>query len=133
MDTRTLHPRTLLAALLMTASLIAYAPHSRAAGSERPCTDDVAKFCKDVQRGGGRIAACLKQHESDLTPACREHVAKSGQRMRQNRDACRDDMQQHCKDVKPGQGRIAACLKQHEAELSPVCKEHLAKPQGQRS
>jgi hypothetical protein len=32
------------------------------------------------------------------------------------------DKERLCKDVKPGEGRIAACLKQHESELSPECK-----------
>ena len=27
-----------------------------------PCADDVAKFCKDVQPGGGRIMKCMKEH-----------------------------------------------------------------------
>ncbi len=35
---------------------------------------------------------------------------------------CHDDIQKFCKDVKPGGGAIARCLKAHEAELSPACK-----------
>lgn len=35
------------------------------------CKEDVDKFCKDVQPGGGRIMQCLKQHSADLSPACK--------------------------------------------------------------
>ncbi len=37
--------------------------------------------------------------------------------------ACHEDVQKFCKDVKPGHGAIAECLKTHEAELSAPCKE----------
>lgn len=38
---------------------------------------------------------------------------------------CADDIASFCKDVKPGGGRIILCLKQHEGELSSVCKDKL--------
>lgn len=37
--------------------------------------------------------------------------------------ACHEDVQKFCKDVKPGHGAIAECIKAHEAELSAPCKE----------
>jgi hypothetical protein len=36
--------------------------------------------------------------------------------------SCRSDFTALCPTVKPGGGRIAECLKLHEAELSPSCK-----------
>jgi hypothetical protein len=40
--------------------------------------------------------------------------------------ACRADAEKLCKDVRPGDGRMARCLKQHEASVSPACKEAMA-------
>ncbi len=40
--------------------------------------------------------------------------------------ACREDIEKFCKDVKPGEGRIVKCMKEHENELSPGCKANLA-------
>jgi phage host-nuclease inhibitor protein Gam len=40
--------------------------------------------------------------------------------------ACQGDIQQFCKDVQQGGGRIAQCLKQHKQELSPECKTRIA-------
>jgi hypothetical protein len=34
------------------------------------CGGDFRKFCADVQPGGGRAAACLRSHATELTPAC---------------------------------------------------------------
>ena len=31
------------------------------------------------------------------------------------------DVEQYCKEVKPGQGRIGKCLKQNDAKLSAGC------------
>lgn len=36
--------------------------------------------------------------------------------------ACRADFKKFCSGVKPGGGRGAECLKQHESELSAGCK-----------
>ena len=41
------------------------------------------------------------------------------------RKACHDDVKKLCAGVKPGEGRIAQCLKQHAQELSPGCTEQL--------
>ncbi len=35
--------------------------------------------------------------------------------------ACKADREKFCADLKPGDGQIGACMKQHEAELSPEC------------
>jgi hypothetical protein len=37
----------------------------------RECGTDFQKFCSGVGLGGGRGAACLKEHASDLSPSCR--------------------------------------------------------------
>jgi hypothetical protein len=36
------------------------------------CMSDLRTYCKDVERGGGRIAACLKQNNEKLSKGCRD-------------------------------------------------------------
>jgi hypothetical protein len=93
-----------------------------------PCTADVARFCKDVERGEGRIRQCLQGHLPDLSPECRTHVASNegGQGRARFRTACRKELDSFCKDVTPGGGGLKRCLRSHEGELSADCKQAVA-------
>lgn len=119
---------TALLAGLFCLSLASVASAAQAGG--RPCADDAAKLCKGVQQGEGRIANCLKEHKNELSPACKENIAKAREEIKEAKEACDEDIQKLCKGVQPGGGRIVKCLKQHEGDLSPACKEHIAKPRG---
>lgn len=46
----------------------------------------------------------------------------SPERERKEHRACEEDARRLCPNVKPGDGRIAACLRQHKAEMSAACK-----------
>jgi hypothetical protein len=37
------------------------------------------------------------------------------------KEECKADAQKFCKGIRPGQGRILACLKSHQSELAPAC------------
>jgi hypothetical protein len=97
---------------------------------DRPCVADAKKLCKDVQPGEGRVAQCMKEHEKELSPGCKQNLKKMKDKAKEVADACKGDAEKVCKDVKPGEGRILKCLKQHETELSPSCKEQLTQPRG---
>ena len=67
-----------LAALMLTASaatLAADAPPKSGRWAE--CRGDVEKLCAGVERGGGRIASCLRQNESQLSAGCKDALAKA--------------------------------------------------------
>jgi hypothetical protein len=96
----------------------------------RPCRDDAAKLCKDVKPGGGAIVKCLKEHSGELSPACKDNMAKAKAAIKEAREACEGDAKKLCEGIKPGGGKIVQCLKQHESELSAECKEEMNKPRG---
>ena len=96
-----------------------------AAGSG-PCDSDIAKFCRDVKPGGGALSKCLKAREGELSPACRADLAQTQQRQKHRHLACQADVDKFCKGIQPGEGRILKCLKDHQAELSPSCREEMA-------
>jgi len=119
---------TVLAGLLC----VAMATGVSAKTEDRPCKADAEKLCKGMEPGGGKIAACLKEHSSELSPACKDNIAKAKEKVKELKEACEGDAKKLCKDVKQGGGRIMQCLKQHEAELTPACKASMEKPKGKK-
>jgi len=97
---------------------------------DRPCMADAAKLCKDVEKGQGRVAKCLKEHEGELSSACKDNMGKMKEKMHDKKEACEADAKKLCKDTKPGGGRIMQCLKEHEGELSSECKEQMGRRKG---
>ena len=97
---------------------------SRAYAQEQKlvCSEEIAQYCKGVKPGGGRLLVCLKEHEKDLTPSCREKVAGIEKRLEEAKQLCAVDTEKFCKGLQPGEGRIAKCLNEHIEEISPDCR-----------
>ncbi len=117
----TLFTLTVLAALLflvaVTTPLIAE--------EARPCAEDIAKFCKDVRPGGGRIISCLKSHEVELSSVCKDKLQEVLKKIDTAKRACTPDIEKFCRGIEEGEGRILRCLEQRASELSPACAEQL--------
>jgi len=70
----------ILATLGLSAS-VAFAADPPSSNSPRAaCKADAEKLCSGVERGHGHIAACLKQNEAQVSAACKDAIAKSGQK-----------------------------------------------------
>ena len=67
----------LLLAMLGLSSNVAVAAPASNSGPRTACKADVEKLCSGVQRGSGRIAACLKQNEAQVSAACKDALSKS--------------------------------------------------------
>jgi hypothetical protein len=98
------------------------------------CSADLAKSCADVVPGGGRELMCLKAHEPTVSASCAQalselpqrHFAARGHGGRGHFGACKAEKQSFCADVKPGEGRVVACLQAHQAQLGPACTQALS-------
>jgi Golgi apparatus protein 1 len=100
----------------------------------RPCQPDIQKLCKDVKVGQGRIRDCLAGHAAELSPGCKKMLdskegifaaeGKSGGGRHQGvLEACKTDLDKHCKGIEPGGGRLRDCLEKHKSEISDACKK----------
>lgn len=65
---------------------------------------------------GGAVALAQDAPPPPSGPAKRSLIATR----------CKDDMPKFCADVPPGGGRLAVCLRKHDAELSEPCKTALS-------
>jgi hypothetical protein len=100
-------------------------PAQAAARGRNPCIPEIEKYCKDARPGGGKIATCLKEHETDLSQECKDFLVDARERGREFAKNCGTDAKKLCKGVQPGGGRLIECLKEHEAEVSGSCKAYL--------
>lgn len=121
-----------LLAVLAAVFCLSVATGVSAETTSRPCVDDATRLCKGVQQGDGRIARCLKEHSSELSPGCKKNIGTEKEKVQELAQACKADSEKLCKGIQPGGGRILQCLKQHEGELSPACKEKMNQPKGKR-
>ncbi len=112
----------LIAALLFW--LVPSVAQTQEISKKGPCGTDIEKFCKDVQPGQGRIIKCMRKHEGELSPACKNYVAEAKEQQKEFKRDCNADALKFCKNVRPGGGRIVNCLKQHQVELSAGCNTH---------
>ena len=101
-----------------------------AADDKLPCAEEIAKHCKEVKPGGGRILGCLDEHQKELSDSCRKKLEESKKKLMEAQQACTGDMEKFCKDVQPGEGRILKCLREHSQELSIVCSQVIDKTKG---
>jgi len=101
---------------------------SRAYAQEQQlaCSEEIAQYCKGVKPGGGRLLVCLKEHEKDLMPSCREKIAEIEKRLEEAKQICAVDTEKFCKGIQPGEGRMAKCLNEHIQEISPACREKVS-------
>jgi hypothetical protein len=44
------------------------------------CATDVQMLCPSVQPGGGRILACLKEHQDKVSDGCKQAIMKATQK-----------------------------------------------------
>lgn len=42
--------------------------------AKHPCKADRETYCKDVQKGGGRIIKCLRDNADKISPACKTKI-----------------------------------------------------------
>ena len=114
-------------------TLAAYAEDDAVLADHKgPCFEDRQKFCKDVSPGDGKIITCMKEYWAELSQSCKYHHMKIKEQMKQTHDACKTDIEKSCKDIKPGEGRIAKCLYEHQKDLSNDCQTQIEKNKAAR-
>lgn len=71
----------LFAAVLAFSSVMTLAADQPQGNSPRAARKaDVEKLCSGMQPGGGRIVACLKQNEAQVSAACNDALPKTRER-----------------------------------------------------
>lgn len=99
---------------------------------EGPCAKDAETLCPGIQHGDGRLMKCMREHQDKLSPECKAQHEKMKAAFGEVKEACHDDIAKLCADVKPGKGRIMACMRSHREQLSEGCKKEFAEMKAER-
>ena len=101
------------------------------AAVQNVCSEDIAKFCQNVEPGWINVMECLEVHESELSDACKGFEAKMGgarvereewvREKKEFRLLCRGDIDKFCLDAVPRPGGVMKCLTDHRNQLSKAC------------
>jgi len=103
----------------LAAGLLAAVPAFAADAPAGPaCRDDLRAHCASVQPGGGRMLACLQQHEKELSPACRSALPTFRQ--------CAQEIRGLCGSADAPRA-LRACLRENAAKLGPECRHRPAR------
>ena len=97
-------------ALLLALSAPTFAAEPPSPGA---CRGDMHSLCSSVQPGGGRALACLKQHEGELSPACKTALPTL--------ERCAVELKAVCGDV--GRREARSCMHNNADKLSAECRQ----------
>ncbi len=85
-------------------------------GVMNSCRPDYHRFCSYVVPGGGRVARCLLDHETELTPSCLMPL-----KLAYAIEACLPDYNRFCNGVPRGPEALE-CLADRTGSLNPECQ-----------
>ena len=96
------------------------------------CKVELAKYCKNVTPGEGRVLACLYAYGDKLTPKCEFALYDAAVQLERAVAAlsyvaneCDEDLDRYCSAVAPGEGRLLNCLEKKDKQLTNRCKQAL--------
>ena len=97
------------------------------------CSSELTQYCAEVTPGEGRLLACLYAYGDKFSGQCDYALYNAAARLERAINAityvvseCRAELEAHCAEIEPGEGRVAQCLKDQASELSPGCDQALS-------
>ena len=112
----------LLVAFLVCSSMVYLPAKARSAG---PCEETVAKFCKDLTPGGGRIMKCLNDHQDAQSIACKDWLDDQKKSLKELNTACPTDIASLCNFTNPDSVMVYRCLEDNYVSLKSDCRDKL--------
>ncbi len=93
------------------------------------CQADLDKYCSQVTPGEGRLLYCVAAHQDKISDECEGALIDAAMilsdvtdRVVSVAEACSTELSKFCGNVEVGEGRVLACLDEHDEELSDTCE-----------
>jgi OOP family OmpA-OmpF porin len=124
--------------LAITASLIAGSSHSMAqtvgyadaiGGLAVNCGNDIQKYCKKTNLGGGQVQQCLEQNKAGVSARCKSSISGLSIQLRERAAAraavmkvCDGDIRRFCTGIQAGDGNLMECFNSSGRNMSSQCQ-----------
>ena len=115
---------------LLGFTAVAGAADDLAESVAKGCEKELKAYCSKVTPGEGRVLACLYAHNDKLSNQCEYALYDAAVQLERAVQAlvyvaneCEADIEKHCSNIMPGEGRIAACLDMNASKVSKRCKQ----------
>jgi hypothetical protein len=96
------------------------------------CRADIDKYCANVTPGEGRLLNCAAAYRDQLSDQCTGAIIDAAMIIEDMTylaidvaQACETELETWCGDVEVGEGRVLACLDEHDDELGEACDDVL--------
>jgi hypothetical protein len=94
------------------------------------CRADLARYCKGVELGGGKLKACLDAHQNVVSPQCQQtrmmvyaSIARRIAAQRDIGDICEADIERLCGTSHADTHLVECLLSVSPAAMSPPCNQ----------
>jgi hypothetical protein len=94
------------------------------------CRTDLAKYCKGVELGGGKLKACLDAHQNVVSAQCQQtrmmvyaSIARRIAAQRDIGDICEADIERLCGTSHADTHLVECLLSISPAAISPPCNQ----------
>jgi hypothetical protein len=94
------------------------------------CRADLAKYCRGVELGNGRLRACLDAHQNVVSPQCQQtrmavyaSIARRAAAQRNIGDICDADIERLCGTSHADAHLVECLLSVSPAAMSPACSQ----------
>jgi hypothetical protein len=92
------------------------------------CDADMNKYCSGLSSDSDKTIMCMMAYEHKLSDTCKAGIVEAAMSVETGKaaisyavSACEADADKLCLNVKPGEGKIIACLKKNQAKVSKAC------------
>lgn len=94
------------------------------------CNADLARYCKGVELGNGRLKACLDANQARVSPQCQQtrvmvytSIARRAAAQRNIGDACSADIERVCGTSHADAHLVECLVSVSPSVLSPLCNQ----------
>jgi hypothetical protein len=94
------------------------------------CNADLARYCKGVELGNGRLKACLDANQARVSPQCQQtrvmvytSIARRAAAQRNIGDVCSGDIERVCGTSHADAHLVECLVSVSPSALSPICNQ----------